>query len=285
MNDLAWGLFAGDAFFGAFVEFDGDGFEESIDDGVGSGILAGGGESGHDAVSEYGFGDGADIVGGDVESPLEEGVSASAEDEVLSGAWSCAPGDEFADEGGRFGFAGSSCADEVAGVDEDVFCAGDSSDDFLEGLDLTSGEHGREFGFFVAGGLFEDAEFFGGGGVADDDIEHEAVELCFWEWVGAFLFDGVLSGECEEGVGEIVGAGADGDVSFLHGFEECGLCFGWSAVDFVGEEDVCEEGSWDELEGAATGFRIILEHIGSGDIGGHEVGSELDAAEGELEDA
>lgn len=59
---------------------------------------------------------------------------------------------------------------------------------------------------------------------------------------------------------------------------------GGRAVDFVGEEHVGEDGALDEAEGAFAGGAVFLEDIGAGDVGGHEIGGELDAFEGEVED-
>ena len=63
-------------------------------------------------------------------------------------------------------------------------------------------------------------------GVADDELEQEAVELGFGERVGAFVLDGVLGGEDEEGVGQVDGLVADGDLTLLHGFEQGALDLG-----------------------------------------------------------
>ena len=38
-----------------------------------------------------------------------------------------------------------------------------------------------------------------------------------------------------------------------------------------------------EAEGAPPGGAVLLEHVGAGDVGGHQVGRELDAVEGEVE--
>ena len=55
------------------------------------------------------------------------------------------------------------------------------------------------------------------------------------------------------------------------------------AVDFVGEEEVREDRTWDELEFAA-GVGGGLEDLGADDVGWHEVRGELDALELEAED-
>ena len=157
---------------------------------------------------------------------------------------------------------------------------GDFADGALDLEDLFAGENLSDVGALVGGCLAGDLSFFVEGGVADEDFEHEAVLLGFGERVGAFLFDGVLGGEHEEGGTEAVDGLADGDLAFLHGFEEGGLGFGWCAVDFVGEDDVVEEWSGDEAEFALSGGAIFLEDVCAGDIGGHEVGGELDAGEG-----
>ena len=77
--------------------------------------------------------------------------------------------------------------------------------------------------------------------VADADLEHEAVELGFGQRIGAFLLDRVLRGQDEEGLGQLVGRVADGDLPFLHGFEQGALHLGRGAVDFVGEDEVGED--------------------------------------------
>jgi hypothetical protein len=139
------------------------------------------------------------------------------------------------------------------------------------------GDGGFDAEFAVADDAFE-----GGGVVAEDfEFEEEAVDLGFGERVGAFEFDWVLSGEDEEGIGEVVAGAEDGDAAFLHGFEEGALGFGAGAVDFVGEDEVGEDGAWLEDEGAAFGG--FAEDWVAGDVAGEEVWGELDAAGGEAE--
>ena len=164
------------------------------------------------------------------------------------------------------------------GVCHGVVCDGHAADCLLDVDDFASGEQGGYVCRGCEGGLFDDLYLFVEGGVVEFDVEHEAVELCFREWVGAFLFDGVLSGEDEERGGEGIGGSVDGDGVFLHGFEECCLGFGWCSVDFVGEDDAGEEGPFDEVEGA-----LLVEYFAAGDVGGHEVRGELDSFEGEVE--
>lgn len=91
-----------------------------------------------------------------------------------------------------------------------------------------------------------------------------------------------MGGDDEEGFGESPGFLSDGDFFFLHGLEECGLRFWGSTVDFVGEQDVGEDGAFDEPEFTASGF-VFVEHIGAGDIGRHQVRGELNAAELDIE--
>ena len=56
----------------------------------------------------------------------------------------------------------------------------------------------------------------------------------------------------------------------------------WSrAVDFVSEEDLCEDWTSLELEGSFAGVGILGDNVGPDDIGGHQVWGELDAVEGE----
>src|SRR5262249_18484603 len=58
-----------------------------------------------------------------------------------------------------------------------------------------------------------------------------------------------------------------------------GLSFRRRAVDFVGEDHVGEDRSFDEVEDAAMRFGIFLDDVGAGDVAGHQIGRELNAVE------
>ena len=68
---------------------------------------------------------------------------------------------------------------------------------------------------------------------------------------------------------------ADGDLPFLHGLEQRALHLGGGAVDLVGQDDAVEHRALldRELAGLAPVDR------GAGDVGGQQVGRELDALE------
>jgi hypothetical protein len=74
---------------------------------------------------------------------------------------------------------------------------------------------------------------------------------------------------------------ADGDLALLHGFEEGGLGLGRRAVDLVGQDHVGEQRPLQELELAVAGAAVLLNHLRAGDVRRHQVGRELDAAEGQ----
>ena len=67
----------------------------------------------------------------------------------------------------------------------------------------------------------------------------------------------------------------DGDGALLHGFEQRGLRLGGRAVDFVGQQEGGEERALDQRELVA----LQVEDVGAGDVGGHQIGRELDALE------
>ena len=119
--------------------------------------------------------------------------------------------------------------------------------------------------------------------VVDLDVEHEAVELGFGQRVGAFLLDRVLRGDGEERIGERIGRLADGRLAFLHRLQQRGLGLGRRAVDFVGQQQVGEDRPFDEAE-RPPAVLVFLQHVGARDVGGHQVGRELDALELEIED-
>jgi hypothetical protein len=66
-----------------------------------------------------------------------------------------------------------------------------------------------------------------------------------------------------------------GDLGFVHGFEKSRLCARGGAIDFIGENDVCENRTGSKLEFA--GFGIV--NADAENVAGQKVRSELDALE------
>ncbi len=71
---------------------------------------------------------------------------------------------------------------------------------------------------------------------------------------------------------------AGGDLIFLHRLQQRGLGLRRRAVDFVGQDHVAEDRALEEPQLAAARAAILLDHLGAGDVGGHQVGRKLDAA-------
>ncbi len=106
-------------------------------------------------------------------------------------------------------------------------------------------------------------------------MHQEAVELGFGQGIGAFLLDGVLRGHYQKQRRQLVGAAPDADLALGHGFEQGRLDLGRSTVDLVRQHQVVEDRPL--LEHETAGFRTI--DLGAGDVGGQQVGGELDTME------
>ena len=110
-------------------------------------------------------------------------------------------------------------------------------------------------------------------GVAHRGLHQEAVELRLGQPVGAGLLDRVLGGDDQERPADRVGDAVDGDPALLHHLEQRRLGLGRGAVDLVGQHDGVEDRAGVEVEGALV--LVVDRH--AGDVGGQQVGRELDA--------
>ncbi len=119
-------------------------------------------------------------------------------------------------------------------------------------------------------------------GVAHDQFEEEAIELCFGQRIGAFLLDRILRGHDKERLLQLEPLAGRRDGPFLHRFEHGRLRLGCGAIDFVGQADLREDGALLELKHAPA-LRVFDHHVGAQDIGGHQIGRELNAREVKIE--
>ena len=118
-------------------------------------------------------------------------------------------------------------------------------------------------------------------GVAHVQLKQEAVELGFGQAVRALLLNGVLGGEHHKGRGHFVGRAVLGYGALLHHLKQGRLRFGRGTVDFVNQHHAGENGAGPKLELAPVG----PENTGAQHVGRHQVGGELDAAEGHVQGA
>ena len=69
---------------------------------------------------------------------------------------------------------------------------------------------------------------------------------------------------------------------FLHRFKQCRLSFRRRPVDLVGQEHLAEDRAFLKDQFAVPGRRVLLNDVRAGDVGRHQVGRELDAAEAQV---
>jgi len=115
-------------------------------------------------------------------------------------------------------------------------------------------------------------------------IEHETIELRFGQWIRAFHLDRVLRREHMKRPRQIVADALHRNATFLHRFEQRCLRLRRRTIDLVSKHDVGEDWTRDKLHCAPSGRAIFFDDLGAGDVGRHQVGSELNAFEREVED-
>jgi hypothetical protein len=113
------------------------------------------------------------------------------------------------------------------------------------------------------------------GGIVDEHLEHEPVDLRLGERIRAFGLDRVLRREDEERRRDRERLVADRHLPLLHHLEQGGLHLRRCTVDLVGEEEVAEDGA--ELGVEVRAVRAV--DPGADEVRRDEVRRELDAVE------
>ena len=208
----------------------------------------------------------------------KRGPGLGPEDQILHRAGPRAPGDQrFQPVGGGRALR-TGPPHELRGKLIDVIGHRHPANEVLEVDDLGRGEHMLELRQRVAGGGSGDHHLFFLGGIINLNQEHEAVELCLGQWVGALLLDRVLRGQHEERRLQPGGLAHHRHLLLLHRLEHGGLRLGRGTVDLVGEHDVGEHRTGHEVKLAAA-VAPLLQDVGASDVHRHQIGRELDAAE------
>src|SRR5262249_23108478 len=101
--------------------------------------------------------------------------------------------------------------------------------------------------------------------------------------VGTLHLNRVLGGQHEERFWERIGRALHCYAAFLHRLKQRRLSLGRGAINLVGENDVGEQGSSNELKLPVSCCPVFFDYIGSGDIRRHQVRRELNSLEGQIE--
>ena len=225
-----------------------------------------------DAVGEDRDGEAFDVVGGDEGAAFEEREGLGGAVESLCSAGADAQGE---------GVVGAGFLNDR----EEVVDQGVVDEDLLNGLlELKdfglAQERGRRRGLTGTVAAYDFA-FAGGVRVANANPHQKPVELRLGEGVGAVVFDGVLRGDHHERLRQRIAAAVDGDLLFIHRFEQGRLGFWGGAVDLVGQKKVCKDSARLELELLGLG----VEDGDAENVAGEHVGGELNALESAIDGA
>ncbi len=223
----------------------------------------------------------ANIFGADMVAPLQQRSRLAGHHEGLTRTRTRPPTHIILDELRCVRLAQTGLAHKANGIFHDMFGNRNFADEVLQREDVGRTEDMFEFNLPRRGGEADDVVFLGFRRVTDKDIEHEAIELGFRERISTFLLDGVLRSHHEKGFRKMVLRPTGGDLMLLHRFEKRGLGLGRGTVDFVRKNGVGEDGAFDESQGPLAGELVFFNDFRARDIGGHQVGRELDAVEGE----
>jgi hypothetical protein len=106
-------------------------------------------------------------------------------------------------------------------------------------------------------------------------VHQKAVELRLGQRIRAFLLDGILRGHDQKQIRQPVGLAPDRYLPFPHGLEQGRLHLRRRPIDLVGEHQIVEQRTLLEHERAV--LRTI--DLGAGQIGGQQIGGELNTME------
>ncbi len=93
-----------------------------------------------------------------------------------------------------------------------------------------------------------DLDLFFQGGIPHGEFDDKAVELRFWQRIGAVLLDRVLRGQYHEGLAKLVRLTVDSYLALLHGLEQSRLRLGTGTVYLVGQNQVAHDATGPELK-------------------------------------
>src|SRR5215471_7703716 len=235
------------------------------------------------SMPENGIRQSLNVFDRNVVTAVNESSRLRTEDQELRRAETGAVIDILLHEIRRVCAAGPARARELDRITHDFLGHGHLPDEPLEFENFLPADRLFKLNLTKHGRLIHDLDFFILRQVINDDVEHEPVELGFQQRIRSFQFDRVLSSEDIEQLLENIRVAFNRHRPFLHSLEQGRLRLGGSPVDFVRENDVCKDRTFDEHARALAGGPVFFDDFGSGDVRRHQVRCELNALEIQME--
>ena len=242
-------------------------------------------EVGENPMPQNGVGERSDVFEAHVVTPLREGPGFSSQNEILGSPDARSERDPLVDEVRTISVGARACgSNQVDSITHRRVRDGHLPYEPLKRDEIRAGDRVLEVGFQDSGRRAHHVQFIIFLEMVHDDLEHEAVELRFWQRVCALEFDGILGGEHVERLFEYVRGSLNRDAVLLHRLQERRLCLGGCAIDLIRQHDVRKNRSRSEHHAASTRVRVFLDNVGACDVRRHHVRSELDSRELEIQD-
>ena len=143
------------------------------------------------------------------------------------------------------------------------------------GSEHAVGHRARSSMGWLTAQIEQHAAFLLGRQIAEVDLEEKTIQLGFGQRKGAFVLDGILSGQHHERAQQRARLAVHRDLALAHGFQQRGLGTGRGPVDLIGQQNVGKGRAGHELKGAC----LLIEDADAGDVAGQQVGRTLEAAE------
>ena len=126
--------------------------------------------------------------------------------------------------------------DNVDDVIADFFIDVNAIDQLAGAHDFIQRNHRLDFHLRDSEGHFvQNQPLFVKGRVADEHLEHEAIDLRLRQRIGSFLVDRVLRRQNQERRRQRHGFSAKSHLTLLHRFQQRRLHLGRGAIDFIGQ--------------------------------------------------
>jgi hypothetical protein len=130
------------SFSSPLMQLDRDKLQQSVDHNIRSHALTGGRKGRHDSMSQDRLGHSFDVIRCHMKSPLQQRIRSRAENQILTGSWTCTPRNQFLDKRWRFCFRRPRCPDQIASIYKDIVRARDSTNNVLQGPYLLGIQNG-----------------------------------------------------------------------------------------------------------------------------------------------